>query len=426
MAMIRNGKIYRNVPEQVEKNKKDIEALNSEVDIIKDGISSAYKIQGSSSVADLNSLEKTAAKNGFVYNITDSGSLTNEDSSTITVQVGDNVVLVWNEGEWYWDRLTGIVDTSNLVTLDTDQTITGKKTFNNSIYLPTTGGFIVCGNSNEIQINQNETKFDGKVRPWSGNTFDLGDSLYTWKDLYLSGKSYFSNPNALATFKLYENDYGRIRLESSVSGVNTERFEIHPTTNFIINSNVFPRGNNNWDLGTSTQAWKDLYLAGKIAGSGTSNLDIENGSLVFRIQPNGFASCNYLIPISNSGGDLGISSNKWRDIYLARNLTDGTNSVTVSQIGTKLYLHELDVEDDNDDNYYINLVLSDNATIQSVQDLLDAWGDYFVCMQTTCDYGNDEPILGVYAWQGTNLMAYKPSGAVEIVNIIGDSVKALN
>ena len=84
------------------------------------------------------------------------------------------------------------------------------------------------------------------------------------------------------------------------------------------------------------------------------------------------------------------------------------------------------VEDDNDDNYYINLVLSDNATIQSVQDLLDAWGDYFVCMQNTYDSGNGEPILAVWNGSGTNIYAYKPSGGVEIVNIIGDSVKALN
>lgn len=43
-------------------------------------------------------------------------------------------------------------------------------------------------------------------------------------------------------------------------------------------------------------------------------------------------SLKHFIPNSNNTLDLGISANKWRDLYLAGNLTDGTNSVTIAKI----------------------------------------------------------------------------------------------
>ena len=74
-----------------------------------------YKIQGSETVANLNSATKTATMNGYVYNISVGGDLTNNDSSTVTAIVGDNVVLVWNSGSWYWDKLAGDIDLSSYV-----------------------------------------------------------------------------------------------------------------------------------------------------------------------------------------------------------------------------------------------------------------------------------------------------------------------
>lgn len=91
-------------------------------------ISTAYKAQGSSNVAGLNGLTKSQALNGNVYNVTDAGNLTNEDSSTEAVLAGDNVIFIWNNGDWYWDKLAGFIDLSNYVTLNGVQTFTGTKT----------------------------------------------------------------------------------------------------------------------------------------------------------------------------------------------------------------------------------------------------------------------------------------------------------
>lgn len=57
-------------------------------------LASVYKVQGSQNVAGLNSLYKSSTMQGFVYNVSDSGNLTNQNSSTVAVTAGDNVVFI--------------------------------------------------------------------------------------------------------------------------------------------------------------------------------------------------------------------------------------------------------------------------------------------------------------------------------------------
>lgn len=79
-------------------------------------VSGTYQIKGGQTVSYLNNtFTKSSDKNGYVYNITTGGDLTNQDSSTISVIAGDNVVFIWNGGAWYWDKLAGTIDTSNFV-----------------------------------------------------------------------------------------------------------------------------------------------------------------------------------------------------------------------------------------------------------------------------------------------------------------------
>ncbi len=81
-----------------------------------------------------------------------------------------------------------------------------------------------------------------------------------------------------------------------------------------------------------------VYLNGKNA-SGTIKriIGITSSNNIF-INPD--ATGNVTIestvrPNSSGSYDLGLSDKKWRDLYLSRNLTDGTNSVTVANIVTK-------------------------------------------------------------------------------------------
>ncbi len=81
---------------------------------ISSAIANVYKVQGTEMVGTLNSLPKSSSMNGYVYNIMNNGTLNNY-SGTLDVVEGDNVLFVWNNGNWYWDKLASTVDLSGLV-----------------------------------------------------------------------------------------------------------------------------------------------------------------------------------------------------------------------------------------------------------------------------------------------------------------------
>ena len=80
-------------------------------------VSSAYKFQGTRTISQLNALTVTSSMNGFVYNVSDTGTL---NQGSVAVLVGDNVAIVWDESTstWSWDKLAGTftVDLSNYYT----------------------------------------------------------------------------------------------------------------------------------------------------------------------------------------------------------------------------------------------------------------------------------------------------------------------
>lgn len=79
---------------------------------IASAISRVYKPQGTVTVDILNSLTITKEMNGYVYDISGTGTLI---KGSVQVTQGDNVAIIWNEDEtdWKWDKLSSIVDLSN-------------------------------------------------------------------------------------------------------------------------------------------------------------------------------------------------------------------------------------------------------------------------------------------------------------------------
>ena len=105
---------------------------------LESALSEVYKPQGSATVSTLNGLTKTESMNSYVYNMSDAGNLTNEDTSTLAVLAGDNVVFIWNGGSWYWSILSATVDLSNYSTLTGDNTFSGNNTFAENVAIPET------------------------------------------------------------------------------------------------------------------------------------------------------------------------------------------------------------------------------------------------------------------------------------------------
>lgn len=89
---------------------------------ISSAISAVYKPQGTKTVAQLNALAPTSSYNGYVYNVSDNGTLTN---GNISVSAGDNVCIIWDSdsGTWSWDKLASDIDLSDYYTKSETNTL---------------------------------------------------------------------------------------------------------------------------------------------------------------------------------------------------------------------------------------------------------------------------------------------------------------
>lgn len=139
MAIEVDGKIYRNLPEQVEENANNIEGIKARISEL--GTVMVYK----GSVATYADLPTEGQKIGDFYNVLDTG---------------DN--YAW-DGE-AWDQVASSVDLSNLVDLDSSQTISGNKNFTGD--LQKDGVDVATINQIEviaITLSQAETNFTAEM-----------------------------------------------------------------------------------------------------------------------------------------------------------------------------------------------------------------------------------------------------------------------
>lgn len=165
---------------------------------------------------------------------------------------------IWIDDAWEMIGTTKI-DLSGYVTLDTDQTITGAKTFqkqinisntenNNKVYIKNSSnyGTMGFGPSPLFDFSGGNISFYGDLRTTGAGTKDIGQPAKQWKDLYLSGK-----------IQLNEHSY------------------ITSNTDYYINvaAHFSATANNSWDLGNSGLKWRNLYLAGNIT-DGTNSVTV--------------------------------------------------------------------------------------------------------------------------------------------------------
>lgn len=260
-------------------NMQDIYATQDYVDEeIAYALTSVYKPKGSSTVSNLNTISKSAAMSGDVYNMSDDGSLTNEDSSTIDVLSGDNVVFCWNSGSWYWDKMAATVDLSNYVTKDGNENITGVKNFKNNsnlltfkrisstsysliqwnLYLELDSTLVLAsGSSTSKGIKLNESS----LCPVVTNSMNLGSISLYWNQLYLKTITIISGGSANPYIDASQYNSG-IYFHTGSNTVET----MSVVGNNIATRNLLPilDGNtgryNVWDIGTTTKKYRDLYL----------------------------------------------------------------------------------------------------------------------------------------------------------------------
>ena len=350
-AINRENEIERNLNQEIARAQQEEINLNNYID---SAISSVYKAQGSATVGDLNSLTVTKEMNGYVYDISDNGILT---KGSIQVINGDNVIIIWNEDktDWKWDRLSGIVDLSNyatktyvnqglnsIVDLSSDQTITGVKRFSNMVYIGNYDNDYISITNGDLSIRATNSLVlrsgNNNIIPYANNSIDLGSSTYRYKDLNLNGKVDFGT---------------KVSGRTNTSYITTDQYDgIGFFVNGIRPINIYDNGiflakpilpnTTTIDIGGTDKTFKDLYLSGNVnLSSANANYKLLADGAWFDIKRDNTTVFQFYDTIIKSPkdnyADLGVSGNRWKNLYLAGNISDGTNSVSVADITSSTF-----------------------------------------------------------------------------------------
>ena len=241
------NKEFRNLQEQVLKNAEDIEILKGRKEL---------------KPVIVNELPEVGNPNYIYLVAKDDGE---------SPDVYDE--YIWLEDEERYEKIGGVtIDLSNYVTLDSEQTITGNKTFSgvttysSDIKLGEQWKINTTLNAAVIDIYRNNTLLyrigSASISPNTANTLDLGTSSASWKDLYLSGKI-FLKPSDTTKYVRWNTNDGQIEIVSSVYINGSLKTGSHTPIS------------NSYDLGSTSRFWRNLYLTGNIS-DGANTVSVAN------------------------------------------------------------------------------------------------------------------------------------------------------
>ena len=358
-----DGTIVRSLPEQVDylttANENNEIAIDNLTARLEAAIAGVLHYKGSvPTYADL----PADAEIGDVYNVIDTGAN-----------------YAWTGSEW--DELGMTVDLSNYVTLDGAQTISGVKNFANGLQIDG-GNFVINETSSGYRLfrtgaySESLTFTTGGLRidalegkslyPGTTNYLDLGTSSFKWRNFYLVGElnlggskiEYDSGDSLLRSYSTFspaiDNAYDlgdsfakwrNIYLSGSLRDGNNANYgyKLPDSTSLTANSELL--ATNNPQTISSIKTF-DTALGGNIkvvlngvekfaiypdGNTYNTKLNAQGGTRI-RFDTNQINFYNNITPLTSGNLDIGATAVKWRDLYLSRNLTDGTNSVTIADL----------------------------------------------------------------------------------------------
>lgn len=201
---------------------------------------------------------------------------------------------IWLENEQRYEKIGGVsIDLTNYVTTNTEQSITGLKTINSDDTL--------------LKLFKRDNSYGFFIEHYTSNG--------------KPGLNFRNSNMAVGQFSLRLQDYSAIV------------YSIKPVIS------------NNYDIGDTNLKWRNIYLSG-IINHTSYNIIWDNAiifrnssnSVIFYIGNNG-QSWIYgdVIPSGTSGSkSLGNDTHFFKDLYLTNSITDGTNTVSVANIASKV------------------------------------------------------------------------------------------
>lgn len=310
------NKEFRNLQEQVLENAKNIETLKGREDL---------------KIVIVNELPVVGNPN-YIY------LLAKNDG--VSPDVYDE--YIWLENEQRYEKIGGVsIDLTNYVTTNTEQTITGTKSYTTDLILKTDIGDspAVVFHRGTLTDNYDDWKiFDQSGylffavksgnHEWSNsysfksNTLlpiqgqDLGSSTNYWKDLYLAGQINFSSGPAIK-----QDSSNRI----VITGANgAERIKIGGENSTYCAASWTPNEDNSYDLGSDAMRWRNINAA-KI---------LNKYSMLYLEGKGGINFNGNLIP-NNIAQEIGAAAKPVAKIYASKIGSNSNTLINVADIVTK-------------------------------------------------------------------------------------------
>jgi hypothetical protein len=176
------------------------------------------------------------------------------------------------------------------------------------------------------------TGIGGSLVPSTDSTYDLGTASLSWRDLYIAATGHVWLGSTTAGLG---GGSGAIYFQTG----STVRCAVDSSGHFA------PFADNSYDLGTASLNWRSLYVDGSgyvYFGSTTSGVGGLGGAVVFRTGSTSRCSVDtsgHFVPSADNTYNLGSSTNNWRDLYLdaTGHIYFGTSATGVAASGGQVY-----------------------------------------------------------------------------------------
>ena len=192
---------------------------------------------------------------------------------------------IWLSDEEAYEEIGGVsIDLTNYVTLDTNQTISGEKTIEDKpvsfFHTGATGAakwHIEEDSYGRLTISRtyNNIKttywvFDGSsILPYATNTINLGFTNRYLKEVYANNVYIGVKADFGNDALITKDSSNRINIQFAGSSI----IKVGATS--YIKASWVPEETNTYDLGSSTYCWKDAYIAGNIS-DGVNSVSVAN------------------------------------------------------------------------------------------------------------------------------------------------------
>ena len=168
----------------------------------------------------------------------------------------------------------------------------------------TTANITTVGNAVSIPSISSSINISGALLPHADNKHNLGTADNSWKDLHVQGTA------TIGTLSI-----SSLANSVSITGISSSTQVLQLSGSFI------PATDDTYNLGSSTQQWKDLYVDGvayidKISGSSGD-------------PDSALTSSVHIVPGLDDTYNLGSSDLQWKDLHL-----DGTANIDTAAIDT--------------------------------------------------------------------------------------------